>query len=133
MAYVHRTLIAPANIIDAARNIGDCLNRYSVGMFLAPMSANGEAPATFYASAGLIEEAFLPPLSDPNILYSAAQYGAGVQNKTLWATLQDCEALLSEGDVSDEPWEVAAERLGLKLVSEQLDQEALENLNIGAE
>ena len=69
-------------------------------------------PATHYASSGLIEDLWLPALSDPDTLYAAAQYGASQQGIALTATHADCVAMLTAGDISSDAWQVACARLG---------------------
>ena len=120
-AWTHRTLICPASIVAQARNIGDCLHPAASGMFVSPLSPSGSAPATHYVSSGLIEDLWLPALSDPDTLYAAAQYGASQQGIALTATRADCVALLTAGDISSEPWQVACARLGLQQVAQEID------------
>ena len=120
-AWTHRTLICPASIVAQARNIGDCLHPAASGMFVSPLSPSGSAPATHYVSSGLIEDLWLPALSDPDTLYAAAQYGASQQGIALTATRADCVALLTAGDISSEPWQVACARLGLQQVVQEID------------
>ena len=120
-AWTHRTLICPASIVAQARNIGDCLHPAASGMFLSPLSPSGSAPATHYVSSGLIEDLWLPALSDPDTLYAAAQYGASQQGIALTATRADCVALLSAGDISSDAWQVACARLGLQQVAQEID------------
>ena len=120
-AWTHRTLICPASIVAQARNIGDCLHPAASGMFVSPLSPSGSAPATHYVSSGLIEDLWLPALSDPDTLYAAAQYGASQQGIALTATRADCVALLTAGDISSEPWQAACARLGLQQVAQEID------------
>ena len=121
MTTVHRTFVCPASIVMQARNIGDCLHPAAAGMFLSPLSPSGSEPATHYASSGLIEDLWLPALSDPDTLYAAAQYGASQQGIALTATRADCVALLSAGDISSDAWQVACARLGLQQVAQEID------------
>ena len=120
-AWTHRTLICPASIVAQARNIGDCLHPAASGMFVSPLSPSGSAPATHYVSSGLIEDLWLPALSDPDTLYAAAQYGASQQGIALTATRADCVALLTAGDISSDAWQVACARLGLQQVAQEID------------
>ena len=120
-AWTHRTLICPASIVAQARNIGDCLHPAASGMFVSPLSPSGSAPATHYVSSGLIEDLWLPALSDPDTLYAAAQYGASQQGIALTATHADCVTLLTAGDISSDAWQVACARLGLQQVAQEID------------
>ena len=119
--WTHRTLICPASIVAQARNIGDCLHPAASGMFVSPLSPSGSAPATHYVSSGLIEDLWLPALSDPDTLYAAAQYGASQQGIALTSTHADCVALLTAGDISSDAWQVACARLGLQQVAQEID------------
>ncbi|HQU89600.1 MAG TPA: hypothetical protein PLC58_13535 [Denitromonas sp.] len=117
---IHRTFICPGHLVDAARNLGACLSSAGAGMFITPASPTGAAPATHYASSGLVDDVWSGVLSDPDILYAAAQQGAQAQGLTLTATHQDAIDLLTTGDISDESWEVAFARLGLMLVADEI-------------
>ena len=121
MTTVHRTFVCPASIVMQARNIGDCLHPAAAGMFLSPLSPSGSEPATHYASSGLIEDLWLPALSDPDTLYAAAQYGASQQGIALTATHADCVTMLTAGDISSDAWQVACARLGLQQVAQEID------------
>lgn len=113
------TLICPAGIVDQARNIGDCLHPAASGMFTTPMrSTSNPSVITHYASSGLIEPLWIPALSDADVLYVAAQAGAAQQGLTLTATRDDCVALLRDGDISSDTWDVACARLGLMLYAD---------------
>lgn len=59
MVWTHRTLIVPANQVELARSLCAALaGPAGEGMFNTPLSATGLYPATYYISAGLIEEQF---------------------------------------------------------------------------
>lgn len=116
--WIHRTIIVPAAIVEAARNLGECLHPAAAGMFTTPLSPTGELPATHYVSSGLIEDVWTVVLSDAALLYGAASQGAAEQGLTLAATPEDAQALTSQVDLSDESAEVAFERLGLTLCHE---------------
>lgn len=117
MAWIFRTFIVPVEIVESARNLGECLHPAAAGMFTAPLSPTAVFPATHYLSSGLIDDAWIVPLSDAAILYDAVQQGAAAQGLTLTATLIDAQRLLAEGDISDEPFEAAIARLGVKSIS----------------
>lgn len=120
MALIFRTFIVPAEIVDAARNFGECLTPAAAGMFNTPLSATGELPATHYISSGLIDDVWLAPLSDAAILYGAAQQGANTHGLVMYGTLADAQRLLSESDISDDQAIDAMSRIGLKLVTEEM-------------
>lgn len=120
MPWIHRTLVCPAHLVDAARELCAAVHPAGAGMFSAPASADGSAPPTHWVTAGLVEDTWAPAFVAPEYLYGAAQLGAAEQGLTLTATFADAQALLAEGDISDEPWDVAGARLGLVLcVDEQ--------------
>lgn len=120
MTWVHRTLVVPADIVEAARNLGECMHPAAAGMFTTQLSPTGALPATHWISSGLIEDIWLVALSDPAMLHGAAQQGAAEQGLTLTATFADAEALVAQADVSEEPWEAACARLSLTLCHEEV-------------
>ena len=112
----HVTLIVPASLVDAARNLAECLAPGGHGMYITGLSADGNEPATHYISSGLMQVEFINLLADATATHAAAQYGAGQQGLTLTATLADCEAIRTQSDISaGEPFAALA-RLGLQMV-----------------
>jgi hypothetical protein len=82
-------------------------------MFERGLSPTGQAPATHYGSAGLVEAEFDGALSNPKILHYVCQL------KGVSVTLEQCAALLDVSDVSaDQPLD-ALDRLGLQLAKEK--------------
>ena len=120
MPWIHRTIIVPAALVAAARELGAALSPAGAGMYSTPLSPAGSEPATHWVSSGLIDESFAAVLSSPEALYDYARAGALEQGLTLTATLADAQALLAQGDVSDEPWDVVSARLGLVLCADPL-------------
>lgn len=120
----HSTIIVPAAIVEAARELGGALTPAGAGMFTTPLSASGTNPPTHYISSGLLDENFLAVLQAPEILFQYASQGAEAQGITLTATLQDCEALIAESDVSSEDAFTAMARLGLQMVQEEMEVES---------
>ena len=118
MAWVFKTLIVPASVVEAARNMGECLAPTAAGMFTTPLSPTGALPATHYISSGLIGDEWLAPLSDPQILYAAAQQGASAQGLTLTATAENAAALLAQSDISEDPPGAVLARMGLQQITE---------------
>ena len=137
--WIHRTFLIPASLIDVARNMADCINPAAVGMFTTPLSFNGELPADYYISSGLVEDTWGPLFytetvdpetgektrvdTPPEHLYGACQMGAEEQGKELTVTLQNVTDLLVMGDVSDESGPDAMTRLGLQFVNTEDDAE----------
>lgn len=120
MPWIHRTLVCPAHLVAAARELCAAVHPAGDGMFSAPASSTGEAPATHWVTAGLVEDTWAPAFLAPEYLFGAAQAGAAEQGLTLTATFADAQALLEQGDISDEPWDVAGMRLGLVLCVEKI-------------
>ena len=99
-------------------------------MFTTPLSPTGEAPATHYISAGMIEEPFadILPLTSvtydeegmPSIETRPGDIALTVQlaaDAGLPITEAEVSALLAAVDVSDQVAEDALARLGLKIIS----------------
>ena len=129
--WVHRTIIVPAPLAEAAR--AACAGLAGPGgsnMFTTPLSTTGEAPPTHYISSGLIEAPFadLLPLTSVNhaeggtssietrpgnvalTLQLAADAGLPI-------TEAEVSALLSAVDVSAQTAQDALARLGLRIIS----------------
>jgi hypothetical protein len=79
-------------------------------MFATGLSADGNAPASHYVTAGMIEDTFAALLTDAGAVYAACQ-SAGLPH-----TLAQVQALLASADISDEEPFAAMSRLGLQLV-----------------
>ena len=88
---IFRTLIVQANQVELAREVGASFGAGGEGMFLTPLSATGNYPATHYISSCLIPE----------------------ELDALLATIPDI-------DVSDEDAFTAMARLGLKMVNDEV-------------
>lgn len=111
MADVFRTMIVTAHMAPLARALAAGLSPRGAGMFTVALSATGEAPATHYGSAGLIDEEFAGLLGYSDKLHAACvAAGASV-------SLAQCQELVATSDVTDAPPFEAMERLGLRLVS----------------
>jgi len=121
--WIHRTFVAPAAIVEAARNIASCVHPAGHGMFSTPLSPTGMFPATHYISSGRVEDVWLTPLSDPAILYAAAQQGAADQGIVLTATQEDAARLLTEGDITGEEGFAVMARLGLMMCVVEDDEQ----------
>lgn len=112
MAYIFRTLVLPAEHVPMAQALAEGVSGPAgSGMWTTGLSASGEEPATHYVSTGMIGIEFAAMLVDADALYAACQsVGAPI-------TLEQCQALVSSADVSEEQPFEAFERLGLKMVS----------------
>lgn len=110
--YIHQTMVVPAELAALAQSAAVALaGPPAEGMWTTPLSPTGEAPATHYVSAGMIEDTFVAPMTDAALMFELAQQlGAEM-------TAEQCDALVTASDVSgEEPFEVFA-RLGLQLIS----------------
>lgn len=130
--WVHRTIIVPAAIVDAARAAcAGLAGPGGSGMFTTPLSPTGEAPPTHYISSGLIEAPFadLLPLtsvsyaedSTPSVETRPGNVALTTQLASaagLPITEAEVSALLAAVDVSDSAAEDALARLGLKIIIE---------------
>lgn len=130
--WVHRTIIVPAAIVDAARAAcAGLAGPGGSGMFTTPLSPTGEAPPTHYISSGLIEAPFadLLPLtsvsyaedSTPSVETRPGNVALTTQLASaagLPITEGEVSALLAAVDVSDSAAEDALARLGLRIIIE---------------
>lgn len=108
------TLIIPATLAPLARALAAGLSPRGEGMFTAALSSTGQEPATHYVSSGFIDTAIGELLNDADALYAACQAaGASV-------TLAQCQALVSQSDVSTENPFSAFDRIGLALVQQSI-------------
>lgn len=120
---INRTMIVPAALAPLARALAAGLSPGGVGMFTTGLSPTGAEPATHYVSSGLISGAF------GGVMQSASALRAAVIAKGGTVTLAQCQALVSQSDVSGgvqidaegreytETPHQAFERLGVKLVT----------------
>lgn len=114
--WVHKTIVVADSVVDQARSSCEQLaGSGGAGMFATALSADGNEPATHWISSGLILQDFATMLENPAMVYTAAEQ-AGIE-----LPAGSIEALLSQCDISDEPAEVAFERLGLQLVREAVE------------
>lgn len=118
MSWTHRTLIVPAALVAAARELGAALSPAGAGMYSTPLSPTGTEPATHWISSGLIDESFAAILGSPEALYGYAQAGALEQGLMLTSTATDAAALVEQTDVSTDSAADAMARLGLVMCVE---------------
>lgn len=88
---IFKTLVVQANQVELAREVGASYGAGGEGMFLTPLSATGNYPATHYISSGVIPE----------------------ELDALLVTVPDI-------DISDEEPFIAMERLGLQMINEEV-------------
>jgi len=131
MSLTFRTLIVPDAHVALARQLAATLaGTAGDGMWTAPLSATGSAPATHWISTGWIEESFaeLMPLSDWRQDEQGAWYEYDGSNGAPWAVvalaaeagvvvaLAEVEALFAASDITEQEWALACGRMGLAMV-----------------
>ena len=122
--WVHRTIIVPAVLVDAARAAcAGLAGPGGSGMFMTPLSPTGEVPPTHYISSGLIEDEFanllpnhldgeqLDPGNPTTIVYLAQQLGVEVTEAVV-------SNLLAAVYVSEAPSEAVLSFLNLTFIQE---------------
>lgn len=114
MSYAHLSIIVPDAQVAQARSLCEQLaGPPGAGMFSAPLSADGQAPATHWCSSGAIGEEFAAALRDAAVMHAACQQ-AGIA-----ITLDECRAILSSAEIVSLATEDVAstlERVGLALI-----------------
>ena len=132
---VLRTIIVPAGMVTAARQLGTEIAPGGRGMYVTGLSPTGLPPATHYVSSGWIEEQFAAILNDGLMIHNAAVAGAAAQGIPKVATQQQALDIqpaavvhsgkttkLIEGqsvEVDESPHDLFA-RLDLKIVQESI-------------
>ena len=130
--WVHRTIIVPASLVEAAR--GACAGLAGPGgsgMFTTPLSVTGTLPASHYISSGMIEAPFADLLPLTSVTYGedgTPSTSTRPGNVALTAQLAaeaglpiteaEVAALMGGVDVSEQQAEEAMSRLGLQIVAE---------------
>lgn len=122
--WVHRNIIVPASVVGQARAI--CASFPSGGgMFITPLSASGELPATHYISSGLIwpEFAAMLPLDVPATETEPEHRIPGDANAAAQALpelpVEAINALLAAIVVTDDDPFATLNRQQLKIITEQ--------------
>ena len=127
MSNVLRTIVVPAGMVNAARQLGTEIAPGGHSMYVTGLSPTGNPPATHYVSSGLIEAEFAGILNDGLMLHAAAVAGAARQNIPKVATQKQALDIQPQsvvhsgknGEVDESPHELFA-RLGLKIVQESI-------------
>ena len=113
--YLHRCLILQADQQSFAQGLCEMLaGPAGAGMFTTGVSPAGDAPATHFISAGMVEDTFAGIMSSPDVLFAVCQQ-AGLD-----IPLSKCKGLLDTSDISEDQPFNALDRIGLKLVQETL-------------
>lgn len=117
-AWTRRNIIVTAANAPLARALSAQIAGASGdGMFSAGLAATVAGPATHFISSGLIWPEYAVLMTDADAMFAACQQaGAAV-------TLAQCQALVTQSDVSDaeaeDPFSAMA-RLGLVMVQEAM-------------
>jgi len=128
MEYQFRTIIIPAATAPAARALAAALDPAGVGMWTTGLSPTGAAPATHFISTGMVGTAFvdLLPMNDSEMIQmlfpgqpefvaaAAAQAGLDV-------TVEQVIDLFISADVTMQEPYAAMDRMGLKMVTEEVE------------
>lgn len=113
----HKTMIVAASCAQTARMLCEMLaGAGGSGMFQTALSATGAEPATHYASSGPIEQQFANLLDSGAENIHAVVTAAGIE-----IPIEAVQQIMTCADISDEPAEVAFERLGLQLIREGIE------------
>ena len=130
--WVHRTIIVPTSLAEAARAAcAGLAGPGGSGMFTTPLSSTGDGVPTYYISSGLIESPFADLLPLTSVTYgengtpSTTTRPGNVALTTQLAaeaglpiTEAEVTTLLFAVDVSEQSAEDALARLGLKIIIE---------------
>ena len=129
--WVHRTIIVPAPLVEAARAAcAGLAGPGGSGMFTTPLSATGTLPASHYISSGMIEDQFASLLPLITVVRTDGTPTTNIQpgNAALTAQLaadaglpfteEEISMLLSAVDVSGQSADEAFARLGLQIIAE---------------
>lgn len=125
------TLIVTAADAPTSRAIAAAFGPGGVGMWVTPLSASGNEPATHYISSGFIPAEFvsLSPMAtwslDEDGNWAQTDYYAGdaasvygfCQQAGLPYTLAQIEGVFSRSDVSQQEPFIAMSRMGLKIIN----------------
>ena len=114
MSWKHKTIIVAAACAPTARRLCEALSGAGgSGMFVSPLSADGQEPATHYVSSGPIEQQFADLLDSGAENIHAVVTQAGIE-----ISLEAVQQIMACADISEDAAEVAFERMGLQLVRE---------------
>ena len=115
--WAHRTIIVTAECAPTARMLCEMLaGAGGSGMFQTALSADGLEPATHYVSSGPIEQQFADLVDSGAENIHAVVLQAGIE-----ISLEAVQQIMACADISDDPADVAFERLGLQLVHEAVE------------
>ena len=112
--WLHKCMITSAGIAPSVRVLAGSFGPAASGMWVTPLSPTGGLPATHYVSAGMIDKPFADMLDSPESLQAGClALGASV-------TIEECQIMLGQSDISTEAPFTAMKRLGLKLINTPL-------------
>ena len=110
--WAHRTIIVTTECAPTARMLCEMLaGAGGSSMFQTALSADGTEPATHYVSSGPIEQQFADLLDSGAENIHAVVTQAGIE-----ISLESVQQIMACADISDDPAEVAFDRIGLVLL-----------------
>lgn len=111
---VFRTIVVTAADAPLARLLAEGLmGADGTGMYTAALSATAAPPPSHYVSTGQMDADYAAQMADADALHAACV------DANLDVTLAQCQTLVANSDVSEEPPFTAFARLGLALVQEE--------------
>jgi hypothetical protein len=115
MVDVIKTMVVTAAVVDLAQSIGEQIGIAATGMWVTPCCPKEGGAVSHYISHGPIALQFAVMLTSAENLY------AGLTAMSIPITLDQCSYILANADISDAGWEAALDRMGLKLMHDQLN------------
>lgn len=107
--WVNRTMVISDAVAPLCRQLAESVaHDAGANMWITPLSANGQEPATHWISAGMIDGDFADMIASPESL----SVGAGIP-------INEAAAILSQCDVSEEDPMLVMSRLGLTMCSSE--------------
>lgn len=127
--WVFRTMLVSDAVVGTVRALADSFGPAASGMWTTPLSPTGELPATHWISTGQIGDDFAAIMPYSHMVddvwvtepYSAAAFVALAEASGVTAPpVEAIEQIMGMVDVSDQPPFEAMERLGLKLINQEM-------------
>ena len=98
----HATIIVAAAAAANVRKFSQMTGKADLdGMFVTPLSATGQLPATHYISSGMVPNSYLDMLSTPAKLHARAKAAWEADGLVFPFTLAQVTTALSKVEVSD--------------------------------
>jgi hypothetical protein len=114
MVDVIKTMIVTTSVVDLAKSIGEQIGVAATGMWVTPCCPKEGGLVSHYISHGPIAEQFAVMLESTENLF------VGLTAMSIPITFEQCTFIMANADVSDAGWEAALDRMGLKLMTEEI-------------